>query len=49
VRKVFEHRERLINDVVGGATVHVSDQADATGIVLEAGVVETTGDRGAVG
>ena len=39
--EVYQNGQRLLNDVVGTFALHLANEADATGIMLELGVVET--------
>src|SRR5262249_23043942 len=46
VLQVFQHPDRLPNDVVRRAALQIDDEADAAGVVLVAGVVQTLLSRG---
>jgi hypothetical protein len=39
--EVLEHSKRLLHNLVRAATLDVDDEANATGIVLMPGIVET--------
>ncbi len=41
--EVLEHRQRLVHDLVGGAPLHVDDEADAAGVVLVLRIVQAGG------
>ena len=41
VVKVLQHLDRLLEDLVRLASLHVDDEADAAGVVFEPGIIQT--------
>jgi hypothetical protein len=45
MHEVQENIDALLNDVVARLAIRLGDEADATGVVLELGVIEATAGR----